>query len=121
MKYVQVEEDIQIMADGEKLKEAGGKVMKPWSFSRYLEDVVLANPTMGAGYKSVNSCAIMEKQFKEASPGSWVPVEDEHWNMLKNAVEEPKGIGVHPVILRQLLPFTKAILEAKDEKPNESG
>lgn len=119
MKYVQVKDDIQIMANGQLWRESDGKAMPPWSFARYLENVVLPDPAMGTGYKALKACAIIESQFAGAAMGSWISVEEEHWNMLKTAIENPKGGGISPGILRQFIPFMDAVLEARSEKPKE--
>lgn len=110
MKYVEVLNDIQI---------DDGNSAESWSLVRYLENIVLPDPSMGAGYKAIRSCAIVGEQFKDAVPGSWVGVEDEHWKMLKNTIENPKGAQFSAASLRQFLPFMESILEAKSEKPME--
>lgn len=117
MKYIEVKPDIQIMVDGEPWRDTTNNIMKPWSFHRYLENIVLPDPSMGTGYKSLKACAIIDEQFKQAEPNSWIGVEEEHWNMLKTAIEEPRGSGVSPSILRQFIPFMDAVFEAVTKKP----
>jgi len=108
------------MLNGVAWRDSNDKEMPPWSFGRYLENIVLPDPAIGpAGYKTYKACAIIEKQFNAATPEMWVEVEEEHWNMLKTAIQEPKGGGIHQGVLRQLIPFMDVVLEAKNEKPNE--
>lgn len=120
MKYVQVRDDIQVMLNGEPMEKSPGKADDAWSFSRYLENVVLPDPSIGTTYKALTSCATVSAQFKHAVSGTWVPVEDAHWEMLKGAIEDPKGGGISPGILRQFLPFMQAVIEAESKKPAES-
>ena len=117
MKYVHVKDDIQVMLHGNPTTEKDGSVSPPWSFGRYLDVIVLPDPAMGAGYKVLKACRIVEEQFRDAKPGDWVGVENEHWGMLKQAIENPQGGGVHPGVLWGFLPFMDSILEAKSEKP----
>ena len=119
MKYVQVPKDIRIMVNGEPWKDSDGSIMKPWPFSRYLENIVLADPTIGTGYKELKACSIIDAQFKSVDPDTWIGVEDTHWEMLKNTIENPKGGGISSGILRQFIPFMDAVLEAKSEKPKD--
>lgn len=120
MKYVEVKQPIQVTVNGAAWKDSDGSDMPPWSFARYLENIVLPDPAMGTGYKALKACAIIEDQFKQAVTGSWVGVEEEHWNMLKNTIENPKGGGIHSGVLRQFIPFMDAVVEAKSEKPGEA-
>lgn len=120
MRYIKVPADIQIMVNGEPWKDSDGSVMLPWSFARYLENIVLADPAIGTAYKDLKACAIVDALFKDASPDEWVGVEDTHWEMLKNTIENPKGGGISSGILRQFLPSMDAVLEAKSEKPTDS-
>lgn len=117
MKYVEVKKDIQVTVNGEAWKESDGTEMKPWSFAQYLDNIVLPDPAMGTGYKSLKACAIIEAQFKDARPGTWVGVEDAHWELLKNTIENPKGGGIHAGVLRQFIPFMDAVIGATSEKP----
>ena len=105
--------------NGEFWKDSDGSVMSAWPFARYLENIVLPDPAIGTRYKELMACATVDAQFKNVAPNTWVPVEDAHWEMLKNAIENPKGGGVSPGILRQFLPFMKAVVEAKSEKPDK--
>lgn len=119
MRYVQVKEEIQAIVNGKPWKEDTGEVMPPWSFSNYLEYVVLPDPAMGRGYKALKACALIEKQFDGVPPGEWVQLEEEHWNMMKLTIEHPKGSGIHPGVLRQFIPFMDAVVEARVDKPSE--
>lgn len=119
MKYIEVKEAIPIVVNGHPWMDSDGSKMPSWSFVRYLENIVLPDPAIGTKYKELKACSILEKQFESAAPGKWVGVEDAHWEMIKVAVEEPKGGGIHPGVLRQFLPFMDAILDAKAEKPRE--
>jgi len=74
--------------------------------------------------------------YKEAeSRGDWVMVlKTEPYDELKSACESPRytridpvhgpqeipGWGVHPLLNRQLLPFTRAIMNAQDKDPRKS-
>lgn len=121
MRFVQVQEPIQIVVSGEPWKDSNGQVDPPWSFAHYLRDIVLNDPAMGGtGYKVLKACNTIDSQFENAVPGTWVAVEDAHWEMLKNTVENPKGGGIPPSILRQFIPNMDAILNAKTKKPDET-
>lgn len=120
MKYIKVPEDIPIVVNGEPWKNSDGTVMKPWSFSHYLENIVLADPAVGTTYKDLKACFTIEDQFKNASIGAWVGVEDEHWEKLRTTIESPKGGGIPSSVLRQLIPFMDAVvIHAKMDKPDE--
>lgn len=119
MKYVQVLKEIQVTVNGEPCKNSDGTVELPWSFGTYLVNIVLPDPSIGTAYKVLKSCAILEAQFKDVSVGKWIAVEDAHWELIKIAIETPKGSGVPSSVLRQLLPFMDAVLEAKNEKPED--
>lgn len=119
MKYVQVPEDIQIMADGKPWKNEDESIEDPWSFSTYLEKIILEDPGIGTGYKELKACSIVDGLFRNAFSNTWIGVEDEHWEMLRKTISDPKGGGVPNSVLRQLIPFMDAVLEAKNEKPVE--
>jgi len=117
LRYVKVPEDIQIMVNGKPWVESDGTVMKPWSLPRYIENIVLADPAIGTDYKSLKACFEIDAKFKLAVLDEWVELEEAHWEILRSTIENPKGGGVSPSILRQFLPFMDAVLEAKNEKP----
>ena len=117
MKYIQVKPAIQIILNGQPWVDAEGTEMPPWSMSRYLENIVLPDQAMGIGHKAIKACQTIGDLFEQANEGDWVPVETEHWDRLRQAVETPKGSGVHSTVLRQLLPFMDAVLEAPDKLP----
>lgn len=123
MKYVQVPKPIQIIINGELWKDSEDNVMPPWTIGRYLEDIVFPDPSIGTSYKALTAVDDMSKQFKDAAAGSVIGVESAHWDLLNKAIENPKGTmvgisaGAVSIILRQLLPFAKAIIKAADEKP----
>jgi hypothetical protein len=104
------------MVANQPWKERDGSVIPPWTFHRYLENVVLPDPSIGTTYKALKACSEVDRQFQNVTPGEVVGVEDEHWAFLTNAIEAPKGSGIHPGILRQFLPFMDAVLEAKKSK-----
>jgi len=117
MKYVKIEEPIQIKLNDKPLEEADGSVAPSWPISKYLEAEVLCHPTIGSGHKAIKSCDLVAKQFKDATPGDCVAVEDAHWELLRSAIESDQAVSTHPIILRQLLPFMDAILEAASTDP----
>lgn len=119
MKYLRVPDDIEIMVNGQRWMDSSGNIDPPWSFSRYLENIVLADPAIGTTYKDLKACSIVENQFKDATVDTWMGVEDAHWERLKSVIENPKGGGIPSSVLRQFLPFMDAILEAKSKKPDD--
>lgn len=124
MKYVHVPKDIQIMIPNPcpLCRASVGDVnvkAEMWSHARYVDNIILPDPAIGTEYKSLKACSIMDANFKNAIVGKCVEVEDAHWEMLKTAIENPKGGGISSSILRQFLPFMDAVLEAKSEKPTE--
>jgi len=117
MKYVLIPDDVQLLVNGQPELTANGKV-DSWSISRYLETVVLADPGIGTDYKSLKACFAIDAAFVKAIPGKYVEVDEDHWKKIKETIENPKGGGISPSILRQFLPFMDAIVEAKSDKPD---
>jgi len=58
--------------------------------------------------------------------GKWANVDDDTLDdyagadLGKYAIENPKGGGIHPGVLRQFLPFMDAVIDAKSEKPSDA-
>lgn len=117
MKYVEVPEDIQVIVNGTSWMDAQGNAVPPWSLYRYLENIVLADPSIGTTYAALKSCNKISDQFEKAKPGDVIGVEDAHWSVLQGTINAPKGGGVSAQILRQFIPFMDAILQATDAKP----
>lgn len=119
MKYIQVPEDIQLMLNGELLKDSRNEVEKPWPFIQYLRNIVLADPAVGTDYDNIRSSEDILSKFKNTIPGTWIELAEPHWEMLESTIRKPKGGGISPDVLRQLLPFMEAVLDAKRKKPTE--
>ena len=120
MRYVKVPENIQLVPDDASDAKPDDKAIKPWPISLYLKNVVLRDPAMGTGYEITKTIDQVYNNFKDEIPGKFVGVEDAHWKLLVTTINDPKGSGIDPFILCQLLPFMDAILEAKDKKPTEA-
>ena len=120
MRFIQVPEDIQIMGvDGKPWVNADDKVEKPWSFYHYLKTIVLPDPAMGSGYDAWNAYSVLNEAFKDESSGTWVTIDDAHWKLLCEIVNNPKGGLPTGLVMYQLIPFMDAILQARDKKPSK--
>lgn len=124
MKYVQVPETIPIKIPNpcplcrSSVGDNSTKI-DPWSFIRYLENIVLEDPALGTGYEPLKARKLVVDQFRDATSGEWIGVEEAHLTLLKSIVIDPKGGNISSGILVQFFPFMDAIIEAKDTKPVE--
>lgn len=120
MRYIKVPDAIQLydLAHKRPIIENDGSEMEPWTFQRYLATLVLPDPAMGKGYKADKAVRAVDKAFEGAKPGDVVGVEDDHWERMKTAVEDPQGGRPNLGITSQLVPFAEAIVEAKETKPD---
>lgn len=122
MKYVQILEDIPITIPNPCpvcRSSVGDNSTRtdPWSFVRYLENIVLEDPALGVGYEPLKARKLVADQFRNTTSGEWIGVEEAHWTLLKSIVKDPKGGNISSGILVQFFPFMDAIIEAKDTKP----
>mgnify|MGYP007063604129 CR=1 FL=1 len=116
MRYVEVPQPIQIknLTTGEPITVDGSVI--PWRMSRYLSDIVLPDPALGKGYKADLVRSTIRASFKDANTGDVVPVEDEHYDMVRAVIEGPEST-TPPIVTMQLFPFQSAFVEAGREKP----
>tara|TARA_B100000029_G_scaffold119127_1_gene112232 strand:+ start:270 stop:644 length:375 start_codon:yes stop_codon:yes gene_type:complete len=116
MRYVEVPQPIQIknLTTGEPITVDGSVI--PWRMSRYLSDIVLPDPALGKGYKADLVRSTLSAAFKDAKPGDFVPIEDEHYEMVRGVIEGPES-DTPPIVTMQLFPFQAAFVEASREKP----
>lgn len=105
--------------DGKPWVNADDKVEKPWSFYHYLKTIVLPDPAMGSGYDAWNAYSVLNEAFKDESSGTWVTIDDAHWKLLCEIVNNPKGGLPTGLVMYQLIPFMDAILQARDKKPSK--
>lgn len=119
-----------IVPDALTLTEPTGEPMKD-SEEISFKDFVLKqmnNPIWMESYTKVLAGDALMEQIKAGK--SVIVLDDDEWNVLKSAVENPKqvlngpfgastqsGYGWIPSVTPQLLPFIKAIMNASDKAP----
>ncbi len=122
MKYVQVPKDIPVTIPNpcplcrSSVGDNNTKI-DLWSFTRYLENIVLSDPALGTGYEPLKARRLIVIQFENATSEEWIGVEEDHWTRLNTIIRDPKGGGIDSGILVQFFPFMEAVLEAKSENP----
>jgi hypothetical protein len=99
-----------------------------WDFELVMQKL-LSNPTWGESFPWLRSQDAIYDAWKNAKDGVLILAEED-WLRLKQAIETPKttittaignqivnGFGVHPSLVRHLLPLLNAIMDAKAERP----
>ncbi len=111
MKYVRVPEAITLK------RSRDDDLTETWTFSRYLNELVLYDLAMRTGYAYIAASRHIKAQFENAKPGEWVKLDDDHWQLMHNAIIDPKGsstslkMGVSILfMLHQLIPFMEAVV-----------
>lgn len=98
---------------------------KPLDFD-FVMTKLMSHPVWGESFAAMRSQDAIHDAWKNAKDGVMVLAEED-WTRLKQAVETPKitaptgqvipGFGVHPTVVRQLVPLLNPIVEAKSERP----
>ena len=93
----------------------GGEGQEEYSFSSFIQ-TLLSQPQWGKDYKAIRTGASIEKKVSDSSPGEEIILSDDDWKLLKDSAESPSnGYGLHPYLLRQILPFFDAIVGAEEK------
>ena len=93
----------------------GSEAEEEYPFSNFIQ-TLLSQPRWGKDYKAIKVGVSIEKKVSEASPGDEILLSDEDWKLLRDSAAEPEsGYGLHPYLLRQILPFFDAIVEAEEK------
>jgi hypothetical protein len=124
MRYIVVPPSFQLTnpETGEAVRdEKTNEPERPSTFQAWCGKLMF-NPMWAESYSNVRAADAIYEALASAVDGV-VVLAEEDWLKLKAAAEFPKmasgvaGFGYHPVFARQFLPFFKAIMEAKDVKP----
>lgn len=114
MKYVQIPEPILLTdLDGKPYATPTGPMLA--KFDQFVRGRTL-DPVFGQDFAGVIAAVEIGNVFKDCKPGAFVAVETEHWKRLDRATREPKNPYDMKVAV-QMLPFMKAVIEAKDSLP----
>lgn len=108
MKYIQIKEAINLVQSNTE---------ESCSFYTYISQIVFNDAGLGLGYDAIEHDVPIENKFKEAKVGDWVELEDSDWKRINDTIRNPKGSTPRDV-LRQFLPFMRAVCkEVRDKKP----
>lgn len=121
IKYIIVPEPIKLLdpLSKEVLTDEKGDEAKPVTFADFLAKQ-LFTPMWGENYKNAKSARAIERAC-EASNGV-IQLAEEDWKKLRDALDSPTETpkyGFHPAVVRQLLPFIDAVMDAKDTAPEK--
>lgn len=133
-RYIQIPKAVQSRDPGTKepIFTVEGK---PDMLSLFLiHSKIMHNPKWGDNYKNMRAAEAIEEAFESAlkSGSKYVELSEDDWVIYAEAAENPKtmfigergpvvmpGLGFHPTMVRQILPFLRPIIEAKDVRPVE--
>ncbi len=93
-----------------------GENQKPesWPFIRFLE-AFLNLTEWNKDFKSLKYSLEISEAAKEADGGPF-EITDGPFEMLKGVVDNPaQGYPLHPLIMRQLIPYVRCILDAEEK------
>jgi hypothetical protein len=93
-----------------------------YSFWRWFQEIVLMDQRFSVGWKTGRTAAKLSDLLFEKPAGAVVQIEDADWDLLKEAVEEPRRIHrasgqvfvgyEQPALLQQIIPYIEAIQAA---------
>lgn len=133
MRYIKVPEPIQLknLVTGQPIPELDEATRKigpsaAKSFYDHAFFAWLADPRGGRDYVQMASWMKVIEKFRDGKEHgkTLLALEDEQWKRLKEIAEAPQvfygGQGQpNPLVDGQMLPFTKALLDASEEMPVE--
>ncbi len=133
--YIKIPEAVELMdpTGKKRLREPDPKAspgsmpqmvdVPPFTFERFVVEILLSDAKWTQrGYQGLRSARKIEKAVTNKAPGEWISIEDADWERLKEVIETPTNgtySGQSSFVTRQLMEFLEAIMEAKDEKPEE--
>lgn len=97
-----------------------------------IHERLMHNPKWVENYQNMRAAEAIEEAVETAqkSGSKYIELSEEDWLIYAEAAENPKslfigkngpvivaGPGIHPTLVRQILPFFRAIIEAKDRRP----
>lgn len=96
-----------------ELKVPGAQT-EEYSFQSFVQ-TLLSQPHWGKDYKAVRTGVSIENKVADAKPGSKIELAEADWELLRKSAETPEnGFGLHPILLRQMLPFMDAVVQAEE-------
>lgn len=128
-RYIEIPAPVTLIdpSTGKPIPDDDGKD-QTWNFELVIQKL-LSNPFWGETFPAMRSQDALFDAWKNAKDGLMV-VAEEDWTRLKAAVETPKttlttpmgaqvvsGFGVHPTLVRHLVPLLAPIMDAKAERP----
>jgi len=136
IRYVEIPEDVVLKnrATGESYKDEKGNP-ETVSFLTTFIGRLMDNPKWVESYANMKSARAIDDAIAAAksADGKILPLAEEDWQKLKEAVEDPKrmvyigttaqvqaGFGYHPSLASQLVTLVAAVMEAKATLPKES-
>lgn len=108
------------------LDPSGQDKKVPFTFKDFIKHLLDTNPVWGKSYKNIRSAMAIEQALVLKVAGEVGVLAQEDWDLLKEAVEKPQmsgpggsveGFGYIPQVVRQLVSFMDAIVQATDKEP----
>jgi hypothetical protein len=120
IRYIKIPAPITFVdpTKGEPLKSPSGEVEKPVTFDDVLMRLMAA-PMWSESYHNIKAQNEIMQGMKNLVEGV-LPLAEEDWHRLKQAVEFPKTLNFNPVLMYQLLPMLTAIMDAPIKDPRSS-
>ena len=84
-----------------------------YSFHQYVVENVLADEKFGVNHRTLKSALSIESRVMKVRAGDELVLDESEWQLLAAAVAEPTRPFV-VVVVKQLVAFLDAILEAKE-------
>ena len=129
-RYIEIPDPITLKDPVSKAPLTTDGQPEVWDFKQIISKI-MSNPKWGESYAAMRAQAAIEDALAEAKDGVMV-IAEEDWSKLKDAAENPRtqvitsmgpqvmaGFGVHPTLVRQLIPLLAPIVEAKTERPRK--
>lgn len=124
MKYFRVPNPIHARdpRTGEPMLEMQGEPPRPTPIVKSLRDVAFElwlndGRAVEGGRKAIKRWDKVCDAFDGAEPGEVIALEDQDWEMLRKIIEAPK-VMYGALLMRQMLPFIDAVLDARNEPPS---
>lgn len=129
-RYIEIPEPVTLKDPVSKAVLTTDGQPEVWDFKQIINKI-MSNPKWGETYAAMRAQAAIEDALADAKDGVMV-VAEEDWTKLKDAAENPRtqvittmgaqvisGFGVHPTLVRQLIPLIAPIVDAKTERPRK--
>ena len=129
-RYIEIPEPVTLRDPVSKAPLTTDGQPEVWDFKQIINKI-MSNPKWGESYAAMRSQAAIEDALTDAKDGVMI-IAEEDWSKLKDAAENPRtqvitamgpqvlsGFGVHPTLVRQLIPLIAPIVDAKTERPKK--